>query len=175
MHNKAVITRKASKADLRSIVALSSALFQEDAGHRDPFMNLRWPEEEGEEYYAGIISGLDSVCLVVEVGGSIAGFLTGYLHERTSLRPVALAEMESMFVIQEFRGQGVGTHLVNSFLKWCQTRGAQRVSVTAYSDNAGAIAFYNALGFEPRNLTLEQGVSVCRRKDLGSNGKDPMV
>ena len=57
------------------------------------------------------------------------------------------------------------TILVNGFLEWCRTRGAQRVSVTAYSGNAGATAFYTGLGFEPRNLTLELG--------LGSQAAEP--
>jgi GNAT superfamily N-acetyltransferase len=152
--------REATEEDVRTIMELSTALFQEDAGQRDPFMNLNWPREEGEAYYTGITLGQDSVCFVAEVDGSVVGFLTGYVREPDSMRPVPLAELESMFVERGFRGQQVGTHLANSFLAWCWEKGTQRVSVTAYAANVGAVAFYRRLGFEPRNLTLELGLGA---------------
>jgi hypothetical protein len=42
-----VRVRRAGLDDVADIVGLSSALFREDAGQRDPFTNLSWPEEEG--------------------------------------------------------------------------------------------------------------------------------
>ena len=48
--------------------------------------------------------------------------------------------------------------LANQFLKWAREKGAERVSVTAYAANERAIAFYERLGFEPRNLSLEMGI-----------------
>ncbi len=77
----------------------------------------------------------------------------------TRLRPVELAELESMFVRKEHRNHGVGRQLVSSFLEWCKEKGAQRVSVSAYASNERAIDFYMGQGFEPRSLTLESGHS----------------
>jgi GNAT superfamily N-acetyltransferase len=48
--------------------------------------------------------------------------------------------------------------LVEAFLEWVSQRGVERVSVTAYAANEGAVAFYQRLGFRPRNITLERGV-----------------
>jgi GNAT superfamily N-acetyltransferase len=152
--------REAKKWDVEPIVELSVALFREDAGQRDPFMNLDWPREEGAAYYARFLSGGDRVCFVAEADGWLVGFLTGYAEEPTNLRPVRVAELESMFVRRAFRNQGVGARLVDHFVDWCQEKGAQRMSVTAYSTNLGAIEFYRGLDFEPRNLTLEMGLEV---------------
>ena len=150
--------RKAKEKDIGEIVELNYALFQEDAGQRDPFMNLNWPREEGDEHFSRLVSGDHSVCLLAEIDGKIVGYLAGYTMDATSLRPVNLAELESMFVRQEFRGQGVGTALANEFMKWSKQKGAQRVSVTAYAANEKAVEFYKGLGFEPRNLSLELGI-----------------
>lgn len=147
--------RKATEGDVKAIVNLSAALFQEDAGQRDPPMNLNWPWEEGTKYYTDITLGQDSVCFVAELDGLVIGFLTGYMRKPDSMRPLRLAELESMFVAAQCRGQGTGTRLARAFLAWCQERGGQRVSVTAYAANVEAIKFYNRLGFQPRNLTLE--------------------
>ena len=43
-----VSIRRADEKDVSEIVELSYALFQEDAGQRDPWMNLNWPREEGD-------------------------------------------------------------------------------------------------------------------------------
>jgi len=155
---KVILVRKATQKEIQAVVDLSIALFREDAGQRDPFMNLNWPRQEGKEYYTGMALGEDSVCLIAEVDGAVVGFLTGYTSKPDSLRPVQLAELESMFVEREFRGQQVGTRLATGFLAWCQEKGAQRVSVTAYASNVRAVEFYRRLGFEPRNVTLEMSL-----------------
>ena len=126
MGERGVLVRKATPKEIRSIVDLSVALFQEDAGQRDPFMNLDWPRLEGGEYYTGMALGQDSVCLVAEVEGTVVGFLTGYASKPDSMRSVQTAELESMFVERGFRGQQVGTNLARGFLAWCQEKRAQR-------------------------------------------------
>jgi len=121
-------------------------------------MNLNWPREEGADYYSGIISGENSVCLLAEVEGHAVGFLTGYVRETSSLRSVRLAELESMFVAGAFRGQEVGAELVGKFPEWCRARGVERVTVTAYWANENAVRFYKRLGFELGSVTLELGL-----------------
>ena len=151
--------RKANLADIDAIVELSANLFMEDAGQHDPFMDLDWPLKEGKGYYSGIITGANSLCLVADAGDQLVGFLTGYIRRDSSMRPVRMAELESMFVDQAYRKQAVGARLAKNFLEWCRSKGARRVSVTAYWANEGAIAFYKRLGFEPRELTLELGIT----------------
>jgi ribosomal protein S18 acetylase RimI-like enzyme len=150
--------RKATLADIDVIVELSAALFLEDAGQRDPFMDLEWPHKEGRQYYSGIVTGANSLCLVSEVDAKLVGFLTGYIRRDSNMRPVRVAELESMFVSQAYRKLSAGQRLAKGFLDWCRGKGARRVSVTAYWANEGAIGFYKSLGFEPRELTLEVGI-----------------
>ena len=150
--------RKATSDDIASIVELNFALFQEDAGQRDPFMNLNWPKEEGQAHFSKLVSGSDSVCLLAEAGDEVIGYLAGYLWDSGSLQPLKMVELESMYVRPHCRGQGIGRRLVNEFLKWSEQKGAQRVSVTAYAANARAIDFYRGLGFEPKCLSLEMRI-----------------
>ena len=121
-------------------------------------MNLNWPREGGNEHFSRLVSGAHSVCLLAEMDGETVGYLVGYAMDATNLRPVKRAELESMFVREEFRGQGVGAALANEFMNWSKKEGAQRISVTAYAANEKAIEFYKGLGFEPRNLSLELGI-----------------
>ena len=158
MSGTEVWIRQTGTDDVADIVELSSALFREDAGQRDPFMNLDWPAEEGERYFAGLVGGDGSVCLLAGLAEKTVGYLAGRVEERTTLRPVRVAELESMYVREGHRELGVGARLVEGFLEWAGSRGAERASVAAYAANERAIRFYQRSGFRPRSVTLERGL-----------------
>ncbi|RME83448.1 MAG: GNAT family N-acetyltransferase, partial [Caldilineae bacterium] len=55
MDQAGITIRRADEKDVPIIVELNYALFQEDAGQRDPFMNLNWPREEGHQYFSKLL------------------------------------------------------------------------------------------------------------------------
>lgn len=158
MDESAVATRAAVVDDLEGLVRLSAGLFAEDAGRRDPYTDLGWPEDEGLEYFAAAVADEGVLCLVAECGGEAVGYLVGRFGGGTSVRPVAVAELESVYVRAEFRGIGVGSRLAREFLGWAGVRGARLASVTAHWGNERARAFYEREGFAPKSVTLERGV-----------------
>ena len=153
-----VRVRRAGEGDVPEVVGLSAALFREDAGQRDPSMNLDWPAEEGRGYFAGLIGDDRCLCVVAERDGEAVGYLAGRLRDADTLRPVGVAELESMYVREGSRDSGVGARLVEEFLGWARERGAERASVTAYAANERAIRFYERLGFAARSLSLERKI-----------------
>ncbi len=155
---KDVQVRTAELSDLDAIVELNYALFQQDAGQRDPYTNLDWTHEEGNEHFAHHITAESSLCLVAELDSRIVGYLAGYLRQASSMRPIRTAELGSVFVLGDVRSQGVGQELAEPFMQWSGEQKAQRVSVTAYASNDGAIRFYRRLGFTPKEVALERSV-----------------
>lgn len=148
--------RMADDGDLDAIVVLNAALFQEDAGQRDPFMNLDWPQQEGHAYFSRHLKSEASCCLVADVNGEVVGYLVGYTRTPSSLGTIPSAELESMFVRDGARYKGVGQRLIEAFLEWCREREVPRVAVTAYVANDGAVRFYERSGFEAKHVTLER-------------------
>lgn len=148
------LIRRATSADVPAVVALSDALFQEDSGERDPLLNHDWAKTYGQAYFADLLEDPAYVVLVVEAAGELVGYLAGSTSEPGELRPVRLAELESMFVASPWRGQGLGEELANTFLAWAREQGAVAVRVTAYAANQRAVAFYQRLGFTPHTVTL---------------------
>lgn len=134
------------------LVASAAALFAEDGGRHDPFMDTGWPAREGHSYYAGLVEDPQCLCLLADGG---AGHLIGRLRRPDPLRPDAVtAVLESMRVAPERRREGIGGALVDRFLAWARERGASEMSVQAYAQNAGALAFYRAHGFRPFLVAL---------------------
>ncbi|MGW5721152.1 GNAT family N-acetyltransferase [Amycolatopsis sp. NPDC003865] len=142
--------------DVPELVASAAALFAEDAGSRDPRMDLGWPDREGAAYYQGLVRDEKALCLLARAeDGAAAGHLIGRLLPVSSLRPTAVrAALESMRVAAEHRREGVGEALVSAFVDWARERGANELIVQAYAANDGAVAFYRAQGFRPFEVTL---------------------
>ncbi len=145
----------AGSGDVGALVRLCSALFREDAGPRDPFTDVRWPVAHGRDHFLSLISRNDGLCLLSKSGQTPVGYLAGYVGEPAEIRPVRVAELQSMYVEPGSRGRGVGSALVDVYLAWARGRMAGRVSVTAHASNHAAVRFYESCGFGPRSATLE--------------------
>ena len=65
-------------------------------------------------------------------------------------------EIDSIFVITECRGQGIGTTLMEKALEWLNIKGAKKKIVSVAVGNEQAYVFYEQFGFYPRRSLLEQ-------------------
>lgn len=138
-----------------TVVRLSTALFAEDAGAYDKYTDQGWPQREGAAYFAGVVGGERTRCWLAEVDGRPVASLVGRVLRENSLRPVRVADLESIYVLPGHRGAGIGSALVARFQAWAREQEAERTSVTAYAANTAAITFYQRHGFSPKSVTLE--------------------
>lgn len=67
-------------------------------------------------------------------------------------------EIESVFVEEEYRSQGIGSTLVHRALSWLGAKGSIRNRVSVGDGNEEAFGFYQKFGFYPRMTVLEQRV-----------------
>jgi ribosomal protein S18 acetylase RimI-like enzyme len=150
--------RQANASDVEAVVTLNTALFAEDAASRDPDLDQTWPKREGRAYFAGVLTDPHSVCYLATHDDTPVGYLVARIRPPSPLRPVTLAELESMYVRERYRSQGLGARLVEQFLAWASANHAHRATVTAYAANQRAISFYQRVGFQPKRLSLEMGI-----------------
>lgn len=146
--------RPATTEDLAGVVASSAALFAEDAGSRDALRNQNWPAKHGAQWCAELLTDPQALVLVAQLEGEVAGHLIGMFSEPSDMWLGSKAELVSMYVRGDVRGQGVGGQLVDAFVEWAKGRGAARMNVTAYADNATALRLYESRGFAPKSVTL---------------------
>lgn len=57
-----------------------------------------------------------------------------------------------MGILQEYRGKGLGTRLLQAVIRHSKSIGLEKVELTVYTTNVAAIALYRKLGFEQEGL-----------------------
>lgn len=80
--------------------------------------------------------------LVAEVEGRPAGQVSGGRVE-----PEGAAELISMWVAPQYRGEGVGDALVHAVVEWAAAQGAPEIALTVRVGNDYAAALYRRCGF----------------------------
>lgn len=65
-------------------------------------------------------------------------------------------EIESIYVEETYRSQGIDTALVNRALAWLGTNSSIRNRVSVADGNEESFRFYRKFGFHPRLTVLEQ-------------------
>lgn len=144
-----LLVREARGSDDRALLALFRVMMDE---HRalDPRFRLR-PDAEilFREDLRERIHDRSSFVRVAEVGGRVAGYLTG--TER--INPPLLASrrvgyIHELCVEPELRRRGVGRALAEAFLEWCRARGLREVQLRAAALNPQSQAFWRRLGWD---------------------------
>ncbi len=152
------VIRQAIESDLAAVQKLSKELFESEQ-HRDPLLNMQWTyQQEGEEHFKKRVSGEEGVCFVAEISGEVVGYTTGSVMRIVSWRPVRRVEMENLIVSDSYRGQGIGEKLAERLVEWAKEQGVERIMVSAYAANDGAIKFYKRNGFVPDSIELEKEI-----------------
>jgi GNAT superfamily N-acetyltransferase len=146
--------RPARAGDLGGVTASSAALFAEDGAARDRLRDPRWPGDHGAAWIAELSANPDALLLAAVANGTVVGHLVGFHLPASSMWLGARAELVSMYVQPDRRGAGVGSRLVEDFCAWARERGADRLQVTAYIANDGAVRFYQRHGFAPVSTVL---------------------
>jgi ribosomal protein S18 acetylase RimI-like enzyme len=111
-----------------------------------------------------MIAGPDSTILVAQDSAfpHLIGLATVHLRDTPAcaIQPShRIAEIAHLGVARHARRHGVGRALMREALRFAEARGAAAVELGVHEFNAGAIAFYEALGF--RTVTRRMGVRLA--------------
>ncbi len=150
-----VVIRVADAADLENILLLSDGLTLADLPY-DKEVDVNWAHTEvGKKFYEDKIKKESGVCFVAEIDNKIVGYFVGGRKDVASYRNVTVAELENIYVLEEFRSKGVGKKLMEAFKNWAKELKVDKVAVNVFALNEKGINFYKREGFLPQDLTLE--------------------
>ncbi len=144
-----MLIRRSGEDDLAAVIALERATA--DAPHWANAEYARFtmlqPDGDADEPLRrcllvatteqGIVGFAVASVVEIEIGIGI-GIVSASAFE---------GELESVVVARHARRQGTASALCGALLGWCQTAGAETVSLEVRSQSAGAIRLYERLGF----------------------------
>jgi ribosomal protein S18 acetylase RimI-like enzyme len=70
-------------------------------------------------------------------------------------RPRRFAYIDELSVAKRYRGQGLGRALMDAAHKFVLSQGIDEVELDVWERNAGAIAFYEKLGYAKLRLKMQ--------------------
>jgi len=86
------------------------------------------------------------------------GVIVSYKGEKTAgycwTAEVVIGRIHMMGIVPEFRGQGLGRHILWSGLKYLACKGIQTVELTVDNENEAACLLYEGAGFKPKTALL---------------------
>jgi ribosomal protein S18 acetylase RimI-like enzyme len=89
-----------------------------------------------------------------------AGQVVGYIV--ATLSQAAVGEIDSIFVEEAYRRNGVGESLMKRSLAWLDECGANMKSISVAVGNERVFGFYRKFGFYPITTTLMQKAIIIR-------------
>ncbi len=101
----------------------------------------------------------DGLVLLARAGGRAIGFTNGSVI-RGPLFDETDGYVENMYVEAEWQSKGVGRAMLRRFEEWCRARGAQDIRLSVVAANAGGIAAWTAMGFEPWSHSLRKRIET---------------
>jgi ribosomal protein S18 acetylase RimI-like enzyme len=103
------------------------------------------PERFPRRYLRRLLESADSATWMAEEDGRIAGFAVADCGRRDEGGPFAY--IETIEVLPEMRGRGIGGELLRRIDESARERGAGAIWLHVESQNAGAIRLYEAHGY----------------------------
>lgn len=147
--------KKANTTYLKDIQNLNNQLFELEYNNFDPALKVGWTfEEKGTNYFKDMLE--NEIVYIALDNDNVIGYLAGSINIQGSYVTKSLAEVDNMFVLEDYRKYGIGTKLINKFKEYCLQNKIEELKVTASAKNANAINFYKKNGFNEFETTLKQ-------------------
>lgn len=149
--------KKADITYLKDIQDLNNYLFELEYNKFDPALKVGWTfEEDGEKYFNNMFN--NEIVYIALDRDKVVGYLAGSINIQGSYVTKTLAEVDNMFVLEQYRKYGIGTKLISEFKEYCSKNKIEELKVTASAKNKNAIEFYTKNGFNEFEITLKQKV-----------------
>ena len=109
------------------------------------------PEHYSDYFYESLLEELPEAFIVAEISGKIVGYIMCKMEHGFSnfkkLGFVKKGHVVSVAVIDEYRGKGVGSVLVNEAIKGVKIRQCSELYLEVRCSNNDAVRLYEKLGF----------------------------
>lgn len=146
--------RRAKDSDYEELMVLYNNFVGED----------RYSGHDGDSFKE-VLKSPNNYIFIVEEGGKIIGFATALI--RTLIRyPKPVAELDELFVVEEFRKHGIGKQLIEKIEEIAKKRNCYRIYIASANRFETAHKFYEGIGYIKygfhfyKNLSMKGKVGI---------------
>jgi ribosomal protein S18 acetylase RimI-like enzyme len=157
---------RGSAADIPSLEPLWVAVHHrhaESMPHLAPYVSDAQTWEQERAIYEELFAKTDTVLLLAHVDGALAGYALGHIADvrdtwiyDTWETGDRIAEVESIGVLPEHRGAGIGSALLDELDRFFEASGVRDVILGVLPGNDHAIRLYERRGFTPTWLYMSR-------------------
>lgn len=158
-----LIIRNGRFSDAEEIIALNKSVLDEQIFMMREHDEAKYnPQNFGNEIESYLHSP-NHIYLVAEVENKIVGYIE---FRNGSLKRTAHSGMFSMFILKEFREDGIGKLLLDSLIDWAEKNPViEKLTLAVFSTNERAQQLYKKCGFIeegrcPKDLKLKDGTYI---------------
>jgi ribosomal protein S18 acetylase RimI-like enzyme len=124
------------------------------AGHLDAIAPFRSDDESWTRrraHYERVLAAPEAFVLLAERDGRPVGYAVVALRGTEASLEVGprVAELESLSVLPDERGDGLGGRLMDAVFEELRRQGVEELALAVMEGNAGALRFYERRGFVP--------------------------
>lgn len=132
-------------------------IFEQEVIHAERPFNSSIKSTDAYYYDIEDLISSDACCLLlVEVNQELVA--TGYARIRESkpsLSHKTDAYLGFMYVVPDYRGQGVNKKVLNRLIEWSRSQGVSDLYLDVYSANSPAINAYEKAGFSSSMIEMK--------------------
>ena len=148
-----MVIKEANRNDVKHIVSLNRKLNEYKETLNDYYLPKTNLEKVVPNYLARalnfVVTSENEVLFVAEEKGRIVGYIAGSIEDRAPVYKVERrGDILMAFVLDEYRGQGIGRELTESIIKWFKEKGIDYVELSVDFRNELGYKVWKSFGFE---------------------------
>jgi ribosomal protein S18 acetylase RimI-like enzyme len=136
--------------------------FQDDLKAKDPEGRMKCEHGFGQQYLEVLLQDVrehDGAIVVCKMGGKLIGFAACMLPEPSPYDELEYIEEKTgriteLYVAPDFRGRGIGKHLLRTMEDILRTKKCTRVELGVMRWNMEAHALYEKLGYREQHIRM---------------------
>ena len=146
--------REAVKGDALRLNEMLSDLIKYEGTKYDPNTN---PETKIKDFFERKIGTLGNYIFLAEADKKVVGFICASSN-MNGIKLNLETKINFLFIDEEYRRKGIGTKLLEYYLKYAKEHGVKYVAINHYVDNIESESLYKKFGF--KELTIDRRVEL---------------
>jgi len=135
---------------------LNQIHYQKSPNFKKRFQDLKW-----EQRKTSILEKSEGLLLnyVIELNSNK---LIAYCISTISKGCNEVGEIDSIYVIEEYRKKGIGKQLVDEATRWFDLKNVKTQKLTVAAGNENILDFYRQFGFYPLHIVMQRRFSKIK-------------